>query len=159
LRVSDLAVCRVNLSSVDFVCQLGDSINENQKLRVLVSGTSVQGKPLAVVLKIDSDGLISQEVVDFNLPARQVFSDGDLLYSQVDSNLVVFKVVINSDDSTSFEKVATVNLQYNEQLYGYEVGVAKVRSVNGSRSIKFQPTAQLLKSSSSQDKSSSTQEA
>ena len=110
MRVSDLAVCRVNLSSVDFVCQLGDSITENQKLRVLVSGTSVQGKPLALVLKIDSDGLISQEVVDFHLPARQVFSDGDLLYSQVDSNLVVFKVVINSDESTSFEKVATVSL-------------------------------------------------
>ena len=28
LRVSDLAVCRVNLSHVDFVCQLGDKIND-----------------------------------------------------------------------------------------------------------------------------------
>lgn len=67
LRVSDLAVCRVNLSQVDLVCQLGDSISEMQKLRVLVSGTSVSGQRLSLVLKIDSDGLITQEIVDFTV--------------------------------------------------------------------------------------------
>ena len=50
LRISDLAVCRINLSQVDAVCQLGDAITATQKLRILVTGTHVSGKRLSQII-------------------------------------------------------------------------------------------------------------
>ena len=104
---------------------------------MIVSGTHVTGRKLALVLKVDGDGLISHEVVDFHTPAKKTFSDGDLLYAQTDAHLSVFKVVTNSNDTTYFEQIAVIKLASDEELYGFEKGTAKVRSSRGTRSISI----------------------
>lgn len=83
---------------------------------MLVSGTAVSGKPLALVIKIDSDGNITHEEVDFNmLHARHVYSDGEFLFAQVKNSLQVFKVKRSENESkTSFDLVAEVKLLEGE---------------------------------------------
>ncbi len=76
--------------------------------------------------------MITTEVVDFDLAGKCAYSDGELLFNHEDSILSVFKVV-ETNGTTKFEQVATVKLDSHEELYGFERGIAKVRSPFGSR--------------------------
>jgi hypothetical protein len=84
--------------------------------------------------------LISVETVDIDLTAQTVYSDGELLFAQKDQELSVFKIN-ESNGLTSFDQFATVKLHSDEVLVGFEVGVAKIRSAYGARSIHFKPIA------------------
>lgn len=94
-------------------------------MSILVSGNTYSGAPLTQIFKVDPEGLITSEAVELEFPADAAFSDGELLFTQLKTELSVFKI-IEADGSTKFELVTKVNLHQDELLVGYAKSSAKI---------------------------------
>ena len=122
LRASRLGVVRLEFSSIDAVHQLGENIDKDKPLHIVIMGrdTSESKSQKIVVLSLNTEGVIKvlsqHNLADIMTSASKVFIENvksdkcTRMVLQKDNQIKIYKIVKQSEEELNLEEERTLNL-------------------------------------------------